>query len=141
MDWLNDFWTSLTLGKLFWGVGLFMLSFAISLVAIAIVIIRLPPDYFRSHYRRNFLPNSPWHLRWGAIAIKNTVGVLLVLLGLVLSIPGIPGQGILTILLGLIMLDIPGKRPLEARILRRPTILSAINRVRVRYERPPLQID
>jgi hypothetical protein len=60
---------------------------------------------------------------------------------LALSLPGVPGQGILTILLGLIMLDIPGKRPLEARIIKRPTVLSAINRLRARFKKPPLVID
>jgi len=58
-----------------------------------------------------------------------------------LSLPGVPGQGFLTILLGLIMLDIPGKRPLEARIIKRPSILSAINKFRARYNKPPLVMD
>jgi hypothetical protein len=38
-----------------------------------------------------------------------------------------PGQGVLTILIGLIMIDIPGKRPIEAKIIQRPTILAAVN--------------
>jgi hypothetical protein len=62
-------------------------------------------------------------------------------LGIILSLPGVPGQGILTILLGLIFLDIPGKRPLEARIIRRPAVLSAINKLRARYDKPPLIVD
>jgi hypothetical protein len=39
------------------------------------------------------------------------------------------------------MLDIPGKRPLEARIIKRPTVLSAINNLRARYGKPPLEMD
>ncbi|MBK7804624.1 MAG: hypothetical protein IPJ55_18615 [Chloracidobacterium sp.] len=58
-----------------------------------------------------------------------------------LSLPGIPGQGILTILLGLIMLDIPGKRPIEARIIQRPTVLAAINKLRAKYNKPPLEME
>jgi hypothetical protein len=80
-------------------------------------------------------------VRWGAIVLKNVLGIFLVLLGIVLSLPGVPGQGILTILLGLMMLDIPGMRPLEAHIIRRPAILAAINRLRTKYQRPPLQVD
>jgi len=102
---------------------------------------KLPPDYFSSHYVRDFLPDRSWHLRWSAIAAKNVLGVLLVIVGILLSLLGIPGQGILTILLGLIMLDIPGKRPIEARIIKRPTVLSAVNKLRSRYGRPPLQVD
>ena len=73
--------------------------------------------------------------------LKNLLGVVLILLGIILSLPGVPGQGILTILLGLIMLDIPGKRPLEAKIIQRPAILSAINTLREKYRKPPLVMD
>jgi len=62
-------------------------------------------------------------------------------LGIVLSLPGVPGQGILTILLGIIMLDIPGMRPLEARIIQRPAVLGAINKLRARFSKPPLEVD
>lgn len=141
MNWLGDLWASLTLGKALLGVGLFLLSLIISFVSIGIAMVKIPPNYFSTHYQRDFLPDSSWHVRWGAIAIKNLLGVFLILLGIVLSLPGIPGQGILTILLGLIMLDIPGKRPLEARIIQRPTVLAAVNKLRAKYERPPLQMD
>ncbi len=87
------------------------------------------------------MPNSPWMVRWGVVVLKNIFGLLLILLGIVLSLPGIPGQGILTILLGLIMIDIPGKRPLEARIIKRPAVLSAVNKLRSRYNKPPLLLD
>ena len=141
MGWLNDLWVSLTPGKVLLGIGLFLLSLAVSLISIAVVMVKIPPDYFSPRYQRDFLPDSPWHVRWGAMAVKNVLGVFLVLLGILLSLPGIPGQGILTILLGLIMLDIPGKRPLEARIIQRPTVHGAINRFRARYKRLPLQVD
>lgn len=49
--------------------------------------------------------------------------------------------GVLTILLGLIMVDIPGKRPLEARIIQRPSVLAAINKLRAKYDKPPLVLD
>jgi hypothetical protein len=127
--------------KILLGVGLFLLSLAVSFISLGIVMVKIPHNYFSSHYEHDFLPDSPWHVRWGAIIVKNFFGVFLILLGIVLSLPGIPGQGILTILLGLIMLDIPGKRPLEARIIKRPTVLSAINKLRAKYEKPPLIVD
>ena len=127
--------------KILLGVGLFALSLLISLAAIAIVIIGIPPNYFAADYERRFSPDSPWLLRWGAVILKNVLGVFLILLGILLSLPGVPGQGILTILVGLIMLDIPGKRPLEAAIIRRPKILSGINRLRARFNKSPLVLD
>ena len=141
MEWLSDIWASLTIGKVALFVGLFLLSLAFSFASIAVVMVKIPANYFSPHYVQDFLPNSPWIVRWGAVVAKNLFGIFLIGLGIILSLPGIPGQGFLTILLGLIMLDIPGKRPLEARIIKRPSILSAINNFRAKYNRPPLEMD
>lgn len=140
-DWLNDLWASLTVGRVLLGVGLFLSSLLISFVAIGIVMVKIPANYFSSHYKQDFLPDSSWLVRWGAVILKNIFGLFLIVLGILLSLPGVPGQGILTILLGLIMIDIPGKRPLEARIIKRPTVLAAVNNLRGRYNKPPLELD
>lgn len=141
MDWLLNYWETLTWTGIFFGLGIFLLSLTVSFAAIVIVMVKIPENYFSSHYEQDFLPNSSWIVRWGAVILKNLLGVFLILLGLALSLPGVPGQGILTILLGLIMLDIPGKRPLEARIIQRPKVLSAINNLRARFGKPPLVMD
>jgi len=140
-EWLSELWSTVTLGRVLLGLGLFLGSLAISFVALALVMVKIPPAYFSTHYQRDFLPDSPWAVRWGAVILKNVAGVLLIFLGILLSLPGVPGQGVLTILLGLIFLDIPGKRPLEARIIKRPAVLSAINRLRTKYDKPPLEVD
>ena len=141
MEWFSDIWASLTIGKVALFVGLFILSLAFSFASIAVVMVKIPANYFSPHYVQDFLPNSPWLVRWGAVVAKNVFGIFLIVLGILLSLPGVPGQGVLTILLGLIMIDIPGKRPLEARIIKRPSILSAINRFRAKYSKPPLVMD
>lgn len=141
MDWLYGLWDSLTLGKVLFGAGLFILSLGFSFLCIGVVMVKIPENYFSSHYQQDFMPNSSWIIRWGAVILKNIIGAFLILLGIILSLPGVPGQGILTILLGLIMIDIPGKRPLEAKIIKRPTILSAVNNLRARYKKSPLVID
>jgi len=141
MEWLTDFWASLTWSKILLGVGLFLGSLLFSFASIAIVMVKIPENYFSTHYQQDFLPGSPWIVRWGAVIAKNIFGFFLVILGIILSLPGVPGQGVLTILLGLIMLDIPGNRPLEARIIKRPTILTAVNDLRARYKKPPLVMD
>ncbi len=141
MDWLSGLWASLTLSKILLGIGLFLLSLSFSFVSIGVVMVKIPENYFSSHYQQDFMPNSRWMVRWGVVILKNILGVFLILLGVVLSLPGIPGQGVLTILLGLIMIDIPGKRPLEAKIIKRPAILSAINKLRARYNKSALVMD
>ena len=123
------------------GVGLFLLSLTLSTIAVAVVMVKIPADYFSSTHKREFLQDKPFLVRWGAVIAKNVLGVFLIVLGIMLSLPGVPGQGFLTILLGLIMLDIPGKRPLEAKIISRPTVLSAINNLRAKYNKPPLIVD
>jgi hypothetical protein len=140
-EWFNDVWAGLTLGRVLLGVGLFLGSLVLSFGAIAIVMVKIPANYFSSHYVQDFLPNSSWLVRWGAVILKNILGIFLIGLGILLSLPGVPGQGILTILLGLIMIDIPGKRPIEAKIIKRPTVLAAINNLRQRYGKPVLELD
>ncbi len=141
MEYLAEFWQSLTFSRVLIGLGLFVFSLSISFASIVIVLVKLPANYFSSHYQQDFLPESRWIVRWGAVIAKNLVGVFLVCLGLLLSLPGVPGQGLLTILLGLILIDIPGKRPLEARIIKRPAILAAANRLRAKFKRGPLEVD
>jgi hypothetical protein len=66
---------------------------------------------------------------------------LLVALGIVLSLPGVPGQGLLTVLLGLMLLDFPGRRRLEQKLLSRPSIVNAINHLRARFGKEPLELN
>lgn len=141
MEWLTTIWESMTLGKILLGVGLFLFSFTISILAVGIVMVKIPADYFSSHYSPEFMIDKPWLVRWSAVILKNVLGIVLILIGIVLSLPGVPGQGILTILLGLIMIDIPGKRPIEARIIKRPNILATVNNLRARYNKIPLVMD
>ncbi len=141
IEWISNQWTALSWSNIGIGVALFLISLTVSLAAISVVMVKIPENYFSSHYERDFLPGSPWLVRWGAVILKNILGVFLILLGIVLSLPGVPGQGILTILLGLIMIDIPGKRPLEAKIIERPAVRNAIDKLRSKYGKPPLVLD
>lgn len=139
MEWLSEFLSSLTLNRVLFGGGLFLLTLALNFLAIFIVIIKIPANYFSSGYTHSFMPGRPWFYRWSAVILKNILGIFLLAVGIVMLIG--PGQGILTILLGLIMMDIPYKRPLEARIIKRPTIRDAINKLRTRFNKPPLILD
>lgn len=121
------------------GAVLIVVSAAASYAAIVIAMVKMPSNYFSSEYSSVFLGNQPFWIRWSAKIAKNFVGVLLVIAGIIMVFG--PGPGLLTILLGIVMLDIPGKRPLEANIIKRPAVLSAVNNLRSRYKKPPLQVD
>lgn len=139
VEWFSSFWESITLGRVVFGVGLFIVSLIVSALIVAVVIVKIPANYFSSHYQQDFLPNSSWLTRWGAVIGKNVLGGILVLAGIVMLIG--PGQGVLTILIGLVLMDIPGKRPFEARIIKRPTILAAANGLRAKFGKEPLEVD
>ncbi len=100
-----------------------------TLVAVPWLLVRLPADYF-------VRPPPPRSLPWKLL--RNLVGALLVLVGLALLV--LPGQGILTVLLGLSALDLPVKRRLLRRILGQPRVQEAVQKLRRKAHRPPLQI-
>lgn len=128
-------WQSAVLGVL-----LFVVTFAISLAIVSLILVKIPPDYFQEDR-----PNQFWSGRHPAVRLlgiigKNILGVLLVALGIVMSIPGVPGQGLLTILLGIMLLDFPGRRDLERRIVSQPRVLKNINKLRHRFGKPELAL-
>jgi hypothetical protein len=132
--------------KLTWGqwtalaVGMFVLTCLASLAAVTLVVVRLPQTYFRQDHSSAAGEHHPIR-RWVRLIAKNALGALLILLGLALSLPGIPGQGILTILIGVMLVNFPGKRRLERKLVALPRVLSTINGVRAYFGKPPLLLD
>jgi hypothetical protein len=111
--------------------------FVISLLAIRFLIIRMPADYFLKGKRdpsRYVHPVAVISLR----IARNLLGLVVIVVGLVMSLPGVPGQGVLTLLIGLTLTDFPGKRRMELWFLRRPVIHTAINSLRGKAGKPPL---
>jgi hypothetical protein len=119
-------------------VGFSVAMIVAAVVALPLIIVRIPVDYF-SHNRHPQLPWQKAHpaLRIAALAGKNLLGALLLLAGLVMLFT--PGQGILCLLLGVALLDVPGKRRLERWIATRPPVFKALNALRRKYGHPPLE--
>ena len=113
----------------------------VSLVIVGWLLAVLPATFFLDRHNREFWVDRHPILRWTGIVAKNLLGVGLVLVGVLLSMPGIPGQGVLTILIGLVLLDFPGKRRFERRLVGMPRILRTINRLRARFGKPPLVLQ
>ena len=138
-EWLVRFWESLTWGDIAWTIVFSVATIIVSYVLIVIGMIKIPADYFSSTYVREINRDTHFSLRWATFIVKNIIGFLLIIAGVIMIFT--PGPGVPTILLGLIMMDIPGKRPLEARIIKRPEILETVNNLRARYNKPPLVMD
>lgn len=128
------------LGYLFWASAGFVASLIVSLVVVTLIVVKLPATFFLDSHERGLWIDQHPVIRWSGRVLKNFAGICLVLLGLFLSVPGIPGQGLLTVFIGLILLDFPGKRRLELAIIRRPRIKATLDRVRARFGQPPLQL-
>lgn len=112
-------------------------SFIVSILFCTLVIAYLPSDYFLPNRRTSRIKYSV--LRIVLKCLKNLFAVVLVIVGII-QIP-LPGQGVLTMLIGIIISDIPGKRRLERRIIRSPVVLATANGIRSRFKRPPLVLD
>jgi hypothetical protein len=118
-------------GPLLWASGLSLFALVATILCVPWVITRLPCDYFVRSER----------VVWRVAAVhpflalifsvlKNILGILLVILGVIMLVT--PGQGILTLLIGLLLMNFPGKYRLERWLVLRPGILRAMNWVRRR---------
>ena len=116
-----------------------IITFVGTLAVLPVLAARIPEDYFVKD-RRTPRP-WPWSRRHPllylvAVIIKNAAGALFLAAGFAMLF--VPGQGIITMLLGLTLMNFPGKRRLERALIRRPSVHRAINWMRRRSGRPPL---
>jgi hypothetical protein len=105
------------------------LACVLGMAALLVVVARLPRDFFvrdGSGRRRSLVVRI----------LKNVCGVALIVVGIVLSLPIVPGPGFLAILLGLAMTDIPGKRRVIRAAVRKPAVSRKLNGLRRRLGRP-----
>jgi hypothetical protein len=112
-----------------------------SIALTAWALVRLPADYFRGDKPHNLWAEHHPALRWVLRVGKNLLGVVLIIAGLIMSIPGVPGQGILTTLLGVMLVDFPGKRQCEQWIVKKRRVRASIDRVRAKFGKAPLILD
>ena len=68
---------------------------------------------------------------------KNIIGFSLIIGGLLMLV--LPGQGLLTIVTGLLLINYPGKYKLEQKLVTIPSIFRALNWIRVKANKPPLK--
>ena len=117
-----------------WLIGFSGLAFVGTLVAVPWMVVRIPRDYFKQSHREPKQRHPVVHV---LIAIaKNVVGYLFVVLGVLMLV--LPGQGVLTLVAGLALVDFPGKHRLIQWLVARPSMLKSKNWMRERAGREPL---
>ena len=117
-----------------WLIAFSLIAFLFSAFGVSVVLLRLPVDYLSN-------PNSPAPVKsnWKHLLSKlgrNLLGSVFLIVGMVMLLT--PGQGILSIVVGLMLLDFPGKQYLVRKLLTKPRIFRTINRMRTAAKRPPL---
>jgi hypothetical protein len=124
-----------------WCIGtLSFFVFVGTLVAIPILVIYIPEDYFT--YRGTKIHDRSSRdysvFRLIGLVLKNIVGIIFLLAGIAMLV--LPGQGIITLLIGIMLLNFPGKLTLERRIIGQPSVLRAINWMRLKAQKPTLEL-
>ena len=121
---------------LIWLTALSFVFFIGTLIAIPFILVRLPADYFDVRVPRLWMQDHHPVLRVTGQIVKNVFGAVFLFAGFLMLF--LPGQGVLTMIIGISMLDFPGKRKIEAKLIGQPTVLSVINSLRKNRGKPPL---
>jgi len=139
MEWLMQQWEWIRQHETVfaWVGAVSLVSFIVSFIAVPIVIRRMPHDYFlEKSPRTDDIRNRHSFLRLFFHLLKNLIGGILFAGGVLMLLT--PGQGVLTMLIGLLLMDFPGKRGLEIRIMRLKPVKKTVDWIRERAEKPPL---
>lgn len=122
-------------------VGLVVVLNVVGVAVLFLLVTRLPADYFLHDEQPPFMHGNHPLLRMVGFIAKNVVGAILLVAGAIMILPGVPGPGLMAIVWGIVLIDFPGKRRLEMRLIRKPSVLASINRMRSWSHAGPLILD
>lgn len=121
-----------------WLVALSAFMFVASLILLPMLVVRIPADYFTHRKRHHKTPEKyPPVIRIIVLVIKNLFGLVLFCAGILMLV--LPGQGLFTMFIGIMMMNFPGKFKLERWIVERGPVLKSINWLRRRAHHEPLR--
>jgi hypothetical protein len=126
---------------LLWATGLSVVAVIGTIIGVPWLVTRLPGDYFSRAQRKTWRQAGGEPLFALVLGLlKNLLGAALVVMGLVMLVT--PGQGLLTVLAGLLLMNFPGKYRMERWLVLRPGVMRALNWLRQRqghgpFDRPP----
>lgn len=123
-----------------WLVLVSVIFFFATLIVVPIILIRLPEDYFLLPDRHR-VPWADKHplLRLPLLLVKNLLGFIFVVAGILML--ALPGQGLLTIIIGLVLTDFPGKYHAERWVISRHSVLLTTNWIRKKAGKPAMVVN
>ncbi|MBC8208407.1 MAG: hypothetical protein H8E79_04470 [Desulfobulbaceae bacterium] len=129
----------ITAGQLFAWLGLLSLAtFVVSLLIIPWVVTRAKTNYFLVHTYHVDQRHQQHPLLYFIVRIfRNTLGGLLLVAGLCMLF--LPGQGIITMIIGLSLLDVPGRQLVLDRLIQIEIIQHSLNWIRHKSGKEPFR--
>jgi hypothetical protein len=109
-----------------------------TLIAIPIILMRLPADYFDVRTPRPWMENHHPILRVIGHVVKNVVGAIFLFAGFLMLF--LPGQGVLTMLIGLSLIEFPASGGWRPRSWGSPPFSAPSTAMRAKFDKPPLII-
>lgn len=124
-------------GLFLWLPAISILTFVLSLLLLPYLVRKIPSDYFLQ------LSSKPakateYDIKYLFLfLIRNIFGCFLLLSGVLMLF--LPGQGLITIFIALLLIDFPFKRQLISRLISHRKIRTSINWARKKTNKPPLK--
>ena len=120
-----------------WFGSISLFVFLFSLLSIKWFVSLIPEDYFINK-KDSKIKTSNIFIWYIVLIFKNLIGYSLILGGIMMLV--LPGQGLFTIIIGLMMSNYPGKYSIEKKFIAIPAILKSINWLRRKSNKPPIRI-
>lgn len=113
--------------------GMLLGGIAIALVA----LVMIPGNYFSKNRKTPKRESGHAGKKLALKIVKNVAGALMLIVGAIMILA--PGPGVVFLLLGISLVDVPGKRKLQRYLISKPMVLKPINKLRARWNRPELR--
>lgn len=112
-----------------------ILTFLLSIAIIPLIVRRLSVHYFINLTKPENTRTKPSTFSFIFILLRNLLGLVLLIAGIAMLF--LPGQGLLTILLAILLLSLPGKKRIISNLISRESVKRSLNWLRRKSSKPP----
>jgi len=112
-----------------------LVMFVTSLICIPLLVARLPQNVFLEAVHPHRGGKTNIFVQVLLLLLRNIFGVILLLAGILMLF--LPGQGLLTIVIALLLLSFPGKKKMFVYLIYRKRIQRSLDWLRRRQNKQP----
>ena len=118
-----------------WLAAVSLITFIVSLLLIPFIVSKLPSDIFINYPKQARTKIHKSIKSYLIFVLANLLAITLIISGFIMLF--IPGQGLLTILIGLLLLSFPGKQKAVLSLIRRKQLQKSLNWIRAKQKKGP----